>query len=91
MGKVYFIRPYEIVSRIRQMDNNGEECYDGGQNLIGYTPEYIMCHSTIGGGEDFTNLSPFWEGTARKYPLPGTYLINPLVKGAEFGASLPTM
>ena len=28
---------------------------------------------------------------ARKSPLPGTYLTNPLVKYDEFGASLPTM
>ena len=33
-----------------------------------------------GGGGDVTNLPPFWEGTARKYPLPGIYLTNPLVK-----------
>ena len=32
------------------------------------------------GGRDVTNLSPFGEGTARKQPLPGTYLTNPLVK-----------
>ena len=32
--------------------------------------------STIEGGGDVTNLSPFWEETARKYPLPGTYLTN---------------
>ena len=37
--------------------------------------------STIaGGGGDVTNVSPFWEGTARKHPLPGIYLTNPLVK-----------
>ena len=30
-----------------------------------------------GGGGDVTNLSSFWEGTARKYPLVGTYLTNP--------------
>ena len=44
-----------------------------------------------GGGGDVTNLSPFWEETARKQLLPGTYLTNPLVKCDEFGASLPTM
>ena len=44
-----------------------------------------------GGGEDVTYLSPFWEETARKQPLPGTYLTNLLVKCDEFGASLPTM
>ena len=44
-----------------------------------------------GGGGDVTNLSPFWEGTARKKALPGTYLTNPLVKCDEFGASLPAM
>ena len=43
------------------------------------------------GGGDVTYLSPFWEGTARKQPLPGTYLTNPLVKCDEFGASLSTM
>ena len=32
------------------------------------------------GGGDVTNLSPFWEGTARKDPLPGIYLTNSLVK-----------
>ena len=48
--------------------------------------------STIGGGGgDVTDLSPFWEETARKQPLPGTYLTNPLVKYDEFGAGLPTM
>ena len=30
-----------------------------------------------GGGGGVTNLSPFWEGTARKSPLPGTYLTKP--------------
>ena len=44
-----------------------------------------------GGGGDVTNLSPFWEGTARKKALPGTYLTNLLVKCDEFGASLPAM
>ena len=44
-----------------------------------------------GGGGDVTNLSPFWERTPRKQPLPGTYLTNPVVKCDEFGASLPTM
>ena len=29
------------------------------------------------GGGDVTYLSPIWEGTARKYPLPETYLTNP--------------
>ena len=33
-----------------------------------------------GGGGDVINLSPFWEGTARKQSLPRTYLTNPLVK-----------
>ena len=48
--------------------------------------------STIGGGVgDVTYLSPFWEGMAQKYFLPGTYLTNPLVKYDKFGASLPTM
>ena len=36
--------------------------------------------SMIGGGGDVTILSPFWEGTVRKLPLPGTYLTNLLVK-----------
>ena len=36
--------------------------------------------STIGGGGDVTNLSPFWVGTALEQPLPGTYLTNHLVK-----------
>ena len=43
------------------------------------------------GGGDVTTFSPLWEETARKQPLPGTYLTNPLVKCDEFGASLPTM
>ena len=43
------------------------------------------------GRGDVTNLSPFWEETAQKQPLPGTYLTNPLVKCDEFEASLPTM
>ena len=43
------------------------------------------------GGGDVTNLFPFWEETARKQPLSGTYLTNPMVKCDEFGASLPTM
>ena len=41
---------------------------------------YVWRRSTIGGGEDVTNLSPFWEETAQKHPIPGTYLTNPLVK-----------
>ena len=45
----------------------------------------------IGGGRDVTILSPFWEATVRKKPLPETYLTNPLVKCDEFEASLPTM
>ena len=41
----------------------------------------LESRSTIGGGGgDVTYLSPFWEGTARKKPLPGTYSTNPLVK-----------
>ena len=49
-------------------------------------------HSTIGGGGGgVTNLSPFWEETARKQPIPGTYLTNPLVKCDKLGASLPTI
>ena len=44
-----------------------------------------------GEGGDVTYLSPFWEETARKQPLPGTYLTKPLVKCDGFGASLPTM
>ena len=42
--------------------------------------EPLLSRSTIEGGGDVTYLSPFWEGTARKQPLPGTYLTNPLVK-----------
>ena len=30
-------------------------------------------HSTIGGGGDVTILSPFWEETARKQPLPDIF------------------
>ena len=44
-----------------------------------------------GGGGGVTNLSPFWEETARKQPIPGTYLTNPLVKCDKLGASLPTI
>ena len=32
------------------------------------------------GGGNVTNLSPFWEGTAQKKVLRGTYLTNPLMK-----------
>ena len=47
-----------------------------------YVPLYegVQIRSTIEGGGDVTNLSPFWEGTARKDPLPWIYLTNPLVK-----------
>ena len=51
----------------------------------------LLTSSTIGGGGGVTYLFPFRERTARKYPLPGTSLTNPLVKCDEFGASLPTM
>ena len=41
----------------------------------------VETHSTIGGGgRDVTNLSLFWEETARKKPLPGTYFTNPLTE-----------
>ena len=42
-----------------------------------------VCNVCMFGGEgggDVTNLSPFWEGTARKYPLPGMYFPSPLMK-----------
>ena len=50
---------------------------------VGYL---VVSRSTIGGGGgDVTILSPFWEGTARKHPLPGTYLTNPLVNDLNAG------
>ena len=51
----------------------------------------IYTSSTIRGGGDVTYLSPFWERTARKSLLPGTYLTNPLIKCDKLGASLPTV
>ena len=33
-----------------------------------------------GGGGDVKKMSPFWEETARKYPLPEIYLTNPWVE-----------
>ena len=34
----------------------------------------VVTSSTIRGGGDVAYLSPFWEGTARRQPLPGPYL-----------------
>ena len=53
--------------------------------------KYIGPAQQSRGGGGVKYISPFWEETARKQPLPGTYLTNSLVKGDELGANLPTM
>ena len=54
--------------------------YDAEVRILESSSDWPTSHSTLRGGGDVTNLSPFWEGTAQKYPLPGTCLTNPLVK-----------
>ena len=49
----------------------------GHQNTIKLQKALV---STIEGGRDITNLSPFWGRTVHKKPLPETFFTNPLVK-----------
>ena len=52
----------------------------GKRGILGRTEKIQKSRSTIREGGDVPDLSPFLEGTARKQPLPETYLTNPLVK-----------
>ena len=48
-------------------------------------------HSANAGRGMLDLFSPFCGGDGRKYPLPGTFLTNPLAKKVRFGPTLPTM
>ena len=60
-------RAETVERRSRTVEDGGRERLwsDVNQSLIQPT-KYIPSCSTIGGGGDVPNMSPFWEGTARK-------------------------
>ena len=81
----YISPPRRCLFECIRTDNGGEFKEDFQRELAGrgslrtkIPHQTRQSRSTNGGGEMLKHLSPFWEGTAQKYPLPGTYLTNSL-------------